>query len=39
MAPNLASYGKVDDYGNFALSRVPSKFILKMKKEPQISDQ
>ncbi|KAI3713788.1 hypothetical protein L1987_72374 [Smallanthus sonchifolius] len=38
MAPDLASYGKVDDYGNFALSRVPSKFILKMKKEPEISD-
>ncbi|KAD5317247.1 hypothetical protein R6Q59_032581 [Mikania micrantha] len=32
MTPNLASYGEVDDYGNFALYRVPSKFIRKMKK-------
>ncbi|KAI7757620.1 hypothetical protein M8C21_016511 [Ambrosia artemisiifolia] len=39
MAPNLASYGKVDDYGNFALSRAPSKFILKMNKGAEISDQ
>lgn len=39
MTPNLASYGEVDDNGNFALHRVPSKFIRKMKPEPKISDQ
>ncbi|XP_076902757.1 lipase-like [Bidens hawaiensis] len=39
MAPNLASYGKVDSHGNFVLSRVPSKFIFRMKKEGGISDQ
>nr|XP_043606420.1 probable feruloyl esterase A [Erigeron canadensis] len=39
MAPSLAPFGKVDSYGNFALSRVPSKFILKMEREPKISDE
>lgn len=39
MAPSLASFGKVDDNGNFALSRVPSKFVLRMKTEPEMRDQ
>ncbi|KAL8201272.1 hypothetical protein R6Q57_012611 [Mikania cordata] len=39
MTPNYASYGKVDEYGNLVLSRVPSKLILKRKKEPEFSDQ
>ncbi|KAI3694237.1 hypothetical protein L1987_77199 [Smallanthus sonchifolius] len=39
MAPNLASYGEIDDYGNFALHRAPSKFIRKMEKEEKTSDQ
>nr|KAJ0204325.1 hypothetical protein LSAT_V11C500278320 [Lactuca sativa] len=34
MSPSLSSYGKVDDKGNFALSRSPSKFILKTKTKP-----
>ncbi|CAH1415038.1 unnamed protein product [Lactuca virosa] len=39
MAPSLSSYGKVDDKGNFALSRSPpSKFISKTKSQPQMSD-
>nr|GEV61767.1 probable feruloyl esterase A isoform X1 [Tanacetum cinerariifolium] len=38
MAPSLASYGKEDDYGNFILSRVPSKFISKIIPEPRMSD-
>ena len=38
MAPSLASYGKEDDYGNFILSTVPSKFISKIIPEPRMSD-
>ncbi|KAK9076134.1 hypothetical protein SSX86_004467 [Deinandra increscens subsp. villosa] len=39
MAPNLASYGEVDNDGNFALHRAPSKFIRRMKKEQKMSGQ
>ncbi|XP_071702069.1 probable feruloyl esterase A [Rutidosis leptorrhynchoides] len=39
MAPSLASYGKIDDNGNFALSKTPTKFILKKKLNHAVSDQ
>lgn len=38
MAPSLASYGKEDDYGNFILSRVPSKSVSKIIPEPWMRD-